>query len=290
LSKWWSDTELSHCTLPSSVPDLINHIFEGIEVEFGKQWSRVALACITFSKAGLSDGEMQDILSLEDDHVLNFVFQYSKPEDVRRLPLHVWLRLKRALEGLLVEREHGCFQWYHRQLKETAERRYAGYEEELSHKLMARYFDDLAGSAGESRLVARQPLTLNGVNVWFPQAVVNARRCIEAPHHLVRAGAAMQEQACHELCSIHLVSACVKTGVGFDLLKAVLELYNKIGKSAGGQKRGRGRGVGREDDQRLNDYMRWLLNDMTVMMQSDAQWSVAASCSNQPLQSHPRRD
>jgi hypothetical protein len=37
---------------------------------------------------------MQDILSLDDDRVLNHVFQYSRPDEVRRFPLHVWLRLK----------------------------------------------------------------------------------------------------------------------------------------------------------------------------------------------------
>jgi hypothetical protein len=121
LSTWTSSTPLAQCSLPESVGALIEFILEAVEREFGREWTRVALACLTFSRAGLSDGEMQDVLSLNDERVLNHVFQYSKPEDVRRFPLHVWLRLKGALEGLLVEREGGCAVWYHRQLKETAE-------------------------------------------------------------------------------------------------------------------------------------------------------------------------
>ena len=118
---WSSSTALHQCVLPPTVPAIIHLILDGIELEFGREWTRVALAVVTYSSAGISDGEMQDILSLEDERVLDHVFQYSKPDDIRRFPLHVWLRLKGALEGLLVEREHGCFQWYHRQLSETAE-------------------------------------------------------------------------------------------------------------------------------------------------------------------------
>jgi hypothetical protein len=32
----------------------------------------------------------------------------------------VWLRLRGALQGLLVERDGGCLVWYHRQVKEAA--------------------------------------------------------------------------------------------------------------------------------------------------------------------------
>ena len=51
------------------------------------------------------------------------MFQYATPT-VRRLPSHVWLRLKGAMDGLVMEGEHGCYQWHHRQLKETAETRF----------------------------------------------------------------------------------------------------------------------------------------------------------------------
>ena len=94
---WTSFTSVSECLLPPSVGGLIDFILDSVESEFGQAWSRVALACLTFSRAGLSDGEMQDLLSLDDDRVLNRVFQYSRPDEVRRFPLHVWLRLKGGL-------------------------------------------------------------------------------------------------------------------------------------------------------------------------------------------------
>ena len=86
---------------------------------------------------------MEDVLSLNDD-VLNFVFQYATPS-TRRLPSHVWLRLKGALKNLLVEQERGCFRWYHRQVKETADV-YFGDLKQQCHTILARYFGNLVSS------------------------------------------------------------------------------------------------------------------------------------------------
>ena len=275
-SQWSSGTDPSRCSLlPHSVPGLIGHIFETIEGVFGRQMTRVALALVTFSRAGVSDAEMQDLLSLNDERVLNHVFQYSKPDDVRRFPLHVWLRLKGALEGLLVERENGCWQWYHRQLKEAAEARYAaGGDKQLAHELLGTYFGDLCGERGRQRLVAPQPLTLDGRPVWLPEAHVNQRRCVEAPFHLVAAGPVLMDQACRELCSVQLVSACCKTGQGFELLRALLALDQTTPCGA----------------ERVSHFKRWLLNDVNFMM-ARPQNNVVVSCTcNQPLSSWARLD
>ena len=66
---------------------------------FGVTLVRTALALLSFSVRGLSDVEMTDLLSLHDA-ALDEVFQYAKPE-VRRLPSHVWLRLRAAMDGLV---------------------------------------------------------------------------------------------------------------------------------------------------------------------------------------------
>ena len=269
---WTSSLALEQCVLPPTVPAIIHLIFEGVEREFGREWVPLALACLTFSRAGLSDGEMQDILSLDDDRVLNHVFQYSRPDQVRRFPLHVWLRLKGGLQGLLVEREGGCSQWYHRQLKETAEARYAGLKE-FAHMLLGKYFGDLCGDRGAERLVTKQSLCLNGKSLWHPAAQVNTRRCVEAPHHLVAAGVGMVEQACRELCSVELVCACAKAGQAFELLKAMLALEGATG--------GRVKRVGH--------YVRWLLNDASEMT-LDPQHLVAESCFRQPSCAATRQD
>lgn len=91
---------------------IINQILDTLEIDFGKVFTRSALAFITLSTAGVSDEEILDLMSL-DDEVLNHVFQYSSLP-TRRLPSHTWLRLKHALEGLIVEHETNCYVWYHR--------------------------------------------------------------------------------------------------------------------------------------------------------------------------------
>lgn len=67
---------------------MISFIFERLERSYGLTFTRRALGLISFSQEGISDSEMEDLLSL-DDEVLDYVFQYSSPP-IRRLPSHVW--------------------------------------------------------------------------------------------------------------------------------------------------------------------------------------------------------
>ena len=54
---------------------------------------------ITASKSGLSEAELEDLLSL-DEKVLNDVFQYHIPP-VRRIPPLLWTRIRNDLPGRL---------------------------------------------------------------------------------------------------------------------------------------------------------------------------------------------
>lgn len=62
-----------------------------------------ALAFITASRGGLSEAELVEILSL-DDEVLRDVFQHHLPPQIRAPPF-VWARLRSAIGHNLVERE-----------------------------------------------------------------------------------------------------------------------------------------------------------------------------------------
>ena len=62
-----------------------------------------ALSYLTASRNGLSDAELEDVLSL-DDTVLNDVFQHWLPP-LRRLPPLLIPRLVDELERYLAERE-----------------------------------------------------------------------------------------------------------------------------------------------------------------------------------------
>jgi hypothetical protein len=111
MFKWKSYDETSRdCVLAPTVRGLIGQIFNDLEREFGRTLVDAILMILTLSVGGVSDVEMQDLLSI-DDRVLKFVFQYSTP-DIERLPYHVWLRIRAALGPLLVEKEGGCLAWY----------------------------------------------------------------------------------------------------------------------------------------------------------------------------------
>ena len=67
----------------------------------GKYLVSHALGLITASKHGLSDAEMDDLLSI-DDEVLNDVYQYWVPP-VRRIPSLLWIRIRNDLGTLMLE-------------------------------------------------------------------------------------------------------------------------------------------------------------------------------------------
>ena len=121
IQNWTSEVNADDA-LKGGVIKLIEQLYNTLEQQYGKELVRAALAFLTFSVKGVTDIEMEDLLSLHDT-VLKEVFQYVTPT-VRRLPTHVWQRLKAAMDGLITEGDHGCLLWFHRQLRETAVRYY----------------------------------------------------------------------------------------------------------------------------------------------------------------------
>ena len=85
--------------------NITEQILEGLERNFDRELTRVALGFITLSVHGISDVEMEDLLSLHAN-VLKIVLKYCP--GVVRLPSHVWLRLRGALTGMLVVQNGGC--------------------------------------------------------------------------------------------------------------------------------------------------------------------------------------
>ena len=74
-----------------------------------------ALAYITAAKSGLSESELEDLISL-DDKVLDDVYQYHLPP-VRRIPPLLLTRIRNDLPNYLSEREAdgvSVMNWYHR--------------------------------------------------------------------------------------------------------------------------------------------------------------------------------
>lgn len=75
ICRWRSFTKPQDSHLASTVMDSIMMLFERIEKQHGRLLVFHALAYITAAKSGLSESELEDLISL-DDRVLDDVYQY----------------------------------------------------------------------------------------------------------------------------------------------------------------------------------------------------------------------
>ncbi|XP_044733634.1 NACHT and WD repeat domain-containing protein 2 [Chrysoperla carnea] len=135
ICRWRSYTKPQDTHLASTVMDSIMMLFERIEKQHGRILVFHALAYITAAKSGLSESELEDLISL-DDKVLDDVYQYHLPP-VRRIPPLLWTRIRNDLPNYLSEREAdgvNVMNWYHRQFRDTARERY------FKNMNMATYF------------------------------------------------------------------------------------------------------------------------------------------------------
>ncbi|PSN30262.1 hypothetical protein C0J52_18638 [Blattella germanica] len=125
ICRWRSYTKPQDTYLASTVMDSIMLLFERVEKQHGRILVFHALAYITAAKSGLSESELEDLISL-DDKVLDDVYQYHLPP-VRRIPPLLWTRIRNDLPNYLSEREAdgvNVMNWYHRQFRDTAHERY----------------------------------------------------------------------------------------------------------------------------------------------------------------------
>lgn len=206
---WKSYTIVNKNTVSSSLKEALNNFFRRLEMHHGKILVRHALAYITAAKDGISEMELLDLLSL-DDEVLNSIFLFWLPP-IRRIPPFLWTRLRLDLDVFLVERDAGnveVFSWYHRMFKEAATERYLLDDETKSkiHKNIAEYFlgtwsgkekpfkysgflkSRLAlttDDGAEDRNVAAHPLVVCQTKKGI---MFNKRKLNELPFHLIKRG------------------------------------------------------------------------------------------------------
>lgn len=197
--RWKSYTPENETVLPAGVKNVINEFFDQVERRHGKILVSHALAYITASKNGLTEPELEDILSL-DDEVLDDVYQYWTPP-FRRLPPLLWIRVRSDIGDYLIERgadDSRVIYWYHRQFIEVATDRYLRNQADVHSKLADYFLGKWANGAGKpyvgkdgktvvkDRLLAKQPLTFRNENE--KREVFNLRKLNELPHHLLQAG------------------------------------------------------------------------------------------------------
>lgn len=83
----------------SSIDDCIRYLFASLERTFGKMLVSRCFFYITAFSEGISESELEDVLSL-DDELLYELFEYHEPP-IRRFPLALWNRIKSRIEVYL---------------------------------------------------------------------------------------------------------------------------------------------------------------------------------------------
>jgi WD40 repeat protein/Cdc6-like AAA superfamily ATPase len=267
VASHWCSFQTDSCVYPG-VTGIINQLLADLESQFGQCFTSYAFAFLTFSNAGVNDIEMQDLLSLVDV-VIDEVFQYSKLVR-RRIPLHVWLRLKTVIRNLTVEKQDHCLRWYHRQLWESAAERYASIRV-LTCQILGRYFGDkLSESLKKDRLISDQFLSMNSTFIWSSTCKVNQRRVTEASFHLVTGE--LYNLAIEEICCFENICASILIGEGFKFVRNLHDLLIKD-----------------PNNLKALHYYKWLRNSLKQILANPRQ-SVLATATAEPYSSLVRQD
>ena len=127
--KWSSfkepEKEFTQCL---TIDLCIEYLFKCFEQEHGRLLFSRAIIYMSSFKNGISENEIEDILSL-DDEVLYDIFEFNVPP-IRKLPVALWSRIKHDLRGYMVEKEVDdtrVIYWYHRRFIEVAESYYIAH-------------------------------------------------------------------------------------------------------------------------------------------------------------------
>lgn len=201
-SGWKSYTESQSLVVPKSTHKALLQFYETLEEQFGTVLVQKALGYFTASKSGLTEAELEDVLSL-DDEVLDDVYQYWDPPMKRtvRIPSLVWKRIRYYIQDYIVEQQSDgmtVLAWYHRQFNESAAVRYLSHDHTSTclHRVLSEYFEGVWGnSKGKSVTLTHRNLFLEDANrqvpsqpLKFSNSVYNFRKLSQLPFHLLNSG------------------------------------------------------------------------------------------------------
>ncbi|XP_018590871.1 NACHT and WD repeat domain-containing protein 2 [Scleropages formosus] len=144
VQHWRSHKDVDATSLCSTVHESIEQMFFSIENKLGSRFVIRALGYITMSRSGLTEMELEDILSL-DNSVLSDIMMSSNLKNPLRISYDFIAKLKEELEGYLIERQVRnvtLLVWANRHLHLIAQKLYLGNEEDVHqmHSLLAEYF------------------------------------------------------------------------------------------------------------------------------------------------------
>lgn len=232
--KWSSYTEIDSDRIPDSIPSAIDQFFADLEGKFGKKLVNYALGYVTISLNGLTELELIDALSCNNE-VLNAVYEKNDPPSrkIINLPPLLWARIYLELKEYLTERlSHGktTFYWYHRQFIEAAHSRYTKNVEEL-HADLFEIFTCETSIKKDLTLRHRNWIIYDADRNVTPQQLHtdNKRQLECVTYHLCKSGDSIPTKYAREkvFCNIHFLFTKIIT---FSKEKVINEMQDYVSK------------------------------------------------------------
>ena len=143
ICRWKSFDHITQNVLEHSTDALINKMFESIEKKYNATIVKKILGYLTAAKTGLSELEIEDILSL-DDKLLNIIFvSNNEYPHIRRIPHIYWSNLRQDIQPYLCCKESdgiATYSWKYKRLAQVAEERYCRHDVVNMFSNMADYY------------------------------------------------------------------------------------------------------------------------------------------------------
>jgi WD40 repeat protein len=174
-ARLWPST-LQEVRIGSDEPSIIEDLYQRLEAEHGPEFVKHALgflAC-TYERLGLSEQELLDALSADDDTWAEFAAGAEWEMPVRQLPVAVWSRFYFDLAPYLSPRASegaSLLSFFHKELADAARSRYVKGHTAPMHNVLANVMQALARGKDA------------GAREWTGSAHALA----ELPYHLTRA-------------------------------------------------------------------------------------------------------
>ena len=229
--EWKSYTNIAtlHAHLARSVTAAIHQLYDNLENRYGNILIKYAFGYITVGVNGLSEIELEDVLSCNDE-VLDSVYQYHDPPvpGIVHIPPLLWARIRNDINEYTVERKSfgkTTIFWYHRQFIDSATKRYATGDiyTQLHKDLINMYMSER--SLKRSITLSHRMKTIeNADRQTTPQPLIakNKRMLYALPYHL-QESSDIQQLKRIALCNLKFM----KTRIQAFSLDALLHDYSK---------------------------------------------------------------
>ncbi|WAR02876.1 NWD2-like protein [Mya arenaria] len=205
---WRPFDEVSKEPVPKCIEDHITKLFEKLEKRHGRIFVQRVLGYLTAVSNGLSESELEDILSLDED-VLNDAYEkVGEYWSIRRIPQFFWPQLRYDLEPYIAVRQIdgiATITWRYKKFADVAARKYLPDNSETVRQMYSTMADYFLGEWSGTRkkpyqhppmLMAKYKIVdcddegcrhVPSQPLWFGQFLkFNTRKLNNLPHTLLK--------------------------------------------------------------------------------------------------------